>query len=216
MKKYKPIILIGYSGHAYVIYDIFRSMGRKVTGYCENELKKFNPFNLDFYGKELSQKGLEALKNHSYFIAIGSNDVRAKIQAQLIEKGLHLPTNAIHSSAVISSDSEIGKGVMISANVSVNPFATIGNGVICNTGCIIEHENQIGDYAHIGPGAVLCGNVSIGVNAFIGANAVVKQGIKIGDNAIIGAGTVVLNNVTDKMVVVGNPQRMIKKNKLSI
>lgn len=206
----KSIIIIGYSGHAFVICDIFKSAGRKVMGYCENESKDFNPYQLSFYGSERSEDGLNVLKQNDYFIAIGSNLIRRKVHDFLQEQEVRLPTNAIHSSSVISSSSTLGQGVMISANVSINPLATIGNGVICNTGCVIEHENKIRDFAHIGPGAVLCGNVIVGENSFIGANAVIKQGVKIGANVMIGAGTVVIKDIPSNATVVGNPQRKIK------
>ncbi|MEM1323852.1 MAG: acetyltransferase [Bacteroidota bacterium] len=204
------ILLIGYSGHAYVICDIFESIGRKVVGYCENEYKDYDPFELTYHGRELSKEGLAALKANDYFIAIGSGKIREIIQSKLTEKGVKAPTNALHTSAVIAASVQLGKGVMVAARATINPLAIIGDNVICNTGCVIEHENRIGDYSHVGPGAVLCGNVWIGRQSFIGANAVVKQGIKIGNNVTIGAGAVIIKDVPDNTVVVGNPQRVIR------
>ena len=206
----KSVVIIGYSGHAFVVCDIFSSGGRNVIGYCENECKEYNPYKLEFFGRELSVEGLNALKSNAYFIAIGSNRIRKIIQEKLSLEYAILPTNAIHPSAVLSSTVSLGKGVMVAANATINPFAKIGNGVICNTSCVIEHENKIGDFAHIGPGAILCGNVSIGKETFVGANAVVKQGITIGSNVMVGAGAVVIRDIPDNCKIVGNPQRTIK------
>jgi len=205
----KSVIIIGYSGHAFVICDILKSAGRKVVGYCENEYKELNPFNLKYYGSEVTDEGLKALKQHDYFIAIGNNNIRQKIQKQLDEAGCFPATNAIHSATSISLTTKLGSGVMISASVSINPLTSIGNGVICNTGCVIEHENNIHNFAHIGPGAILCGNVSIGEKTFVGARTVIKEGINIGNNCMIGAGSVIIRNVPDNAVVVGNPGRVI-------
>ncbi len=201
------MILIGYSGHAFVVNGILRAAGKPVTGYCDMVEKEYNPFKLTYFGTENSTAALVALQQHGYFIAIGDNRLRKKIYDSLLQKIL-LPANAIHPSAVIDSSATIAdNGVMIAAQVTINPLAAIGTGVICNTGCIIEHECMVGEFAHIGPGAVLCGNVQIGAGSFIGANAVIKQGITVGKNAMIGAGAVVVKNVADNVTVVGVPAK---------
>ena len=201
------MILIGYSGHAFVVYGILTAAGKKVTGYCDVAEKECNPFKLPYFGVENSETGLQALKQNSFFIAIGDNGLRSKIFFNLKQKQLS-PANAIHPTAVIDTSTTIAQqGVMIAAHVSINPLASIGTGAICNTGCIIEHECVVGEFTHIGPGAVLCGNVKIGNGTFVGANAVIKQGIVVGINAMIGAGAVVVKNVPDGVTVVGIPAK---------
>ncbi|MFC0184902.1 DapH/DapD/GlmU-related protein [Pseudarcicella hirudinis] len=71
------------------------------------------------------------------------------------------------------------------------------------------------DFVHISPNACICGGVSIGEGTHIGAGAIVIQGISIGRWATIGAGAVIVKNVPDYAVVVGNPGKIIKYNKLS-
>lgn len=201
------MILIGYSGHAFVVAGILRAAGKKITGYCDVNEKEYNPFGLTYYGTETSEHGLKALQQNGFFIAVGDNLLRNKIYDQLKNKTL-TPLNAIHPSSVIDTSTTIAEyGVMIAANATINPLAKIGIAAICNTGSIIEHECVIGDFAHIGPGAVLCGNVKIGTQTFVGANAVIKQGITIGRNVMIGAGAVVIKNVPDNVTVVGVPAK---------
>jgi sugar O-acyltransferase (sialic acid O-acetyltransferase NeuD family) len=201
------MILIGYSGHAFVLYGILTAAGKKVTGYCDVAKKEYNPFNLPYFGSENSENGLDALKQNGFFISIGDNRLRNKIYTNLQQKNL-TPSNAIHPAAVIDASVIIAEqGVMIAAHATINPLASIGIGTICNTGCIIEHECIVGEFAHIGPGAVLCGNVKIGIGTFVGANAVIKQGITVGKNAMIGAGAVVVKDVPDNVTVIGVPAR---------
>lgn len=201
------MILIGYSGHAFVVCGIFQAAGKKVTGYCDVDEKEYNPFGLTYFGTENSDAALEALKQYGFFIAVGDNGLRKKIYSNLLLKNI-IPVNAIHPSAIMDGSVKIAAGaVMIAANVTINPLAGIGTGVICNTGCIIEHECIVGEFAHIGPGAVLCGNVKIGEGTFVGAHAVIKQGINIGKNAMIGAGAVVVKDVPDGATVMGVPAK---------
>jgi len=204
----KPVAIIGYSGHAYVIIDILLNAGRLVTAYCDQEEKEFNPYHLQYFGKE--SEAIRKLKKFDFFACVGHNFIREKIHVQMSDF-LGNPINAIHPSAVISSSVKIGDGVMIAANATINPLAEIGRGVICNTSCTIDHECKIGDFVHVAPGAVLCGNVTIGKGTFVGANSVIKQGVTIGRNVIIGAGTVIIKDIPDNVTVVGNPQKQLIK-----
>ena len=204
----KPVAIVGYSGHAFVIIDILLSAGRLVTAYCDAEEKALNPYLLEYLGKE--SEVIDKLKKFDFFACVGHNGIREKIHTNLSQY-LGNPINAIHPSAVISSSVKMSDGIMIAANATLNPLVEIGRGVICNTSTSIDHECIIGDFTHIAPGAVLCGNVTVGRSSFIGANSVIRQGITIGNNVIIGAGTVVVKDIPDGATVVGNPARNIVK-----
>lgn len=206
------MILIGYSGHSYVINGILHALGIKTTGYCDSEEKKQNPLALTYFGKELSETGLRALTQNDFFIATGNNAIRRTIFNNLAIRNL-LPINAIHPSSTIDHTVQIAShGVMVAANATINAFAQVGTGAICNTYSIIEHECNIGDFAHVGPGAVLCGNVAVGENSFIGAKSVVREGIRIGKNVVVGAGSVVVKDIPDNCKVIGSPARILIKN----
>lgn len=204
----KPVAIVGYSGHSFVIIDILLSAGRMVTAYCDQEEKTSNPYHLNYLGKE--SEVIDTLKDYDFFPCVAHNGIREKIVKQL-SPYIGNPINAIHPSAVISGSVKMGEGVMIAANATINPLAYLGRGVICNTSSSIDHECVIGDFTHIAPNAVLCGNVKIGKGSFVGANSVIKQGVTIGNNVTIGAGTVVIKDIPDNATVVGNPQRILVK-----
>ena len=206
----KQLILIGYSGHAYVVNDILLSQNIKAKFYCDATEKTDNPLHLQYLGSETEAYKNGFFQKKDYFISVGNNLIRRKIQESLSQNG-HFPIQAIHSSAIISTFATLGHGTMLSIGAAINAFVTIGHGVIINTNATIEHECKIGDFAHIAPGAVLCGNVTVGENTFIGANSVVKQGITIGKNVTIGAGSVVIKNIPDNTTWIGNPAKQFIK-----
>jgi len=201
-------VIIGYSGHAYVVADSYIGNGGNISFYTDLKEAQNNPFDLTYLGFESdpNYKGWDiSLK---YILGIGDNNIREKV-ARLILSKSNILVNVIDQYAVISKNTKIGNGVFVSKGVLVNAFSKIGCFTILNTGCIIEHECEIGTAAHIAPGAVLAGNVKVGDRTFIGANAVIKQGVIIGDDVIIGAGSVVLHNVENNSKIVGNPGRLI-------
>ena len=202
-------VIIGYSGHAYVVAESYISNGETIKFYADLKEATNNPFNLAYLGFESDPyfKGWDmSLK---YILGIGDNNLREKV-AKLILSKSNIINNVIDPHTIISKSANIGNGVYVSKGVLLNAFSNIGNFTILNTGCIIEHECEIGIATHIAPGAVLAGNVKVGNRTFIGANAVIKQGVEIGDDVIIGAGSVILNNVSSNSKIVGNPGRIIK------
>lgn len=204
----KEVILVGYSGHAYVVADTILNNGVKILGYSDKVKANSNPYNLIYLGFEKETDFIGWSREIPFALGIGDNLLRQNISNLIEEKGKAVQT-VIDKTATISSNVSIGSGTFINKNVTVNSLARIGKNVILNTGCIIEHECILQDAVHIAPGAVLAGNVTIGERSFVGANSVVKQGIKIGKDVIIGAGSVVITNIPDGKKVVGNPGRII-------
>lgn len=210
MNNKKKVVLIGYSGHAYVAAEVIQLAGFQLAGYLEKNKMNLNPYDLEYFGNESDENVMRVLEHHLFFPAIGSNSIRRKIVETLEKSGYHF-INAIHPKANISPKVFIDGGTLVCQGANINPLAKIGKGVIINTAAIVEHECVIGDFVHIAPGAVLAGNVTIGKGSFIGANAVIKQGVSMGENVIIGAGAVVLKDVPDNVSCVGNPAKILSK-----
>lgn len=202
------VILIGYSGHAYVVVDIAIENQYKIIGYAEKSMVQNDPFNLVYAGYEKELNFFENKEDVGFLIGIGDNYIRERIYNLITSKNADIKT-LISNTASISQSAKVNKGTFINKNVSINALAIVGSNVILNTACIIEHECEISDSVHIGPGAVLAGNVFVGERSFIGANSFIKQGVKIGKDVIVGAGTVVLYDIPDGKKIVGNPSRFI-------
>jgi sugar O-acyltransferase (sialic acid O-acetyltransferase NeuD family) len=210
MKGSKEIVLIGYSGHAFVAAEVILKAGYQLAGYLDNHEKLLNPYQLPYLGCEKNEAVFENLGEYDYFPAVGNNIIRRKIYTLINERGYTFIV-AIHPRANISSLIKIGSGTLICQGANINPLVKIGKSVIVNTGAVVEHECILGDFSHIAPGAVLAGNVTVGENTFIGANAIVKQGINVGKNVIVGAGAVVLHDLPDNKTYIGNPAKELIK-----
>lgn len=203
------IVIVGYSGHGYTAIDNFISNGHMVIGYVDSEEKKNNPYGLDYFGSENSDKAIEAISKNNYFVSIGDATIRERITNSIFEITKIKPVNCIHKNVVLNSHINFGYGIYLGAGTIVNSNARIENGVICNTGSIIDHEVILSDYSFVGPGSTLCGNVKVGSKSFIGANSTIIPGIIIGDNVTVGAGSVVIRNLDSNCKVAGNPAKGI-------
>ena len=207
----KGTIIIGYSGHSYVVCESLFESGIEVTGYIDQERKWYNPFKLEYLGTEDLETINQLKLLNNFVISIGENSVRQRIFDFLTMNGAST-INVVDNNSNISPSLSINEGNFISKNVTINAFVKIGDGCILNTGSIIEHECSIGNFCHIAPGSTICGNVSIGNGTLIGAGSTVLPNLKIGKNVIVGAGTIVNAHIPDNQVWVGNPAKYLKNN----
>ena len=201
------LIIIGASGHGKVVADIAIKINKwqSITFLDDDESIKTS------MGLEVIGKTADAFINKDeadFFVAIGSNITRGKIQEKLIEQGLNV-VSLIHPSAIIGTDVEIGIGTAVMAGVVINSSSRIGKGCIINTSSSLDHDNMIEDYAHISPGVRTAGNVGIGKGTWLGIGSVVSNNVNICSGCKVGAGAVVVKDITEPGTYVGIPVRKI-------
>lgn len=104
------------------------------------------------------------------------------------------------------------------------------NTVINHSGVFLDtNEINIGKHALIGPKSGLYGaihpfdvearnegiekakTINIGDGAWLGGKVTIVPGVSIGKHSVIGAGSVVTKDISDDVVAVGNPCRVIRK-----
>ena len=103
----------------------------------------------------------------------------------------------------ISPEAKIGKRV----------FIDHGIGVVIGATAMIEDDVTILHGVTLGARRAVEGrrHPYVKKGTFIDANAQLLGTITIGAFSKVGAGAIVLNNVTDKTIVVGNPDRTVNK-----
>src|SRR5699024_6500884 len=135
-------ILLGYSGHGYVVLEAAMGAGLSIDYYADKKEANVNPFHLDYIGFEGNENFEGWNKGYGFILGIGDNKIRAKLGQLLVEKNESI-VDVRHPSAVVSKSSTIGSGTFISAHATVNALSQIGKYVILNTNSIVEHECKI-------------------------------------------------------------------------
>jgi sugar O-acyltransferase (sialic acid O-acetyltransferase NeuD family) len=201
------LIIIGASGHGKVVADIAIRMNKwQSIAFLDDDESIKTSMGLKVIGK-IGEAG--TYKDEAdFFVAIGNNETREKIQKKLIDVGLKI-VSLIHPNSVIGTDVEIGIGTAVMAGVVINSSSRIGKGCIINTSASLDHDNVINDYVHISPGARTAGSVSIAKGTWLGIGSVVSNNVNIYSVCKVGAGAVVVKDITESGTYVGFPVRRV-------
>jgi len=209
MTSNKKLLIIGASGHGKVVADI----AIKINKWQSIAFLDDDEFIKTSMGLEVTGKTADAFiykDEADFFVAIGSNATREKIQEKLTNEGLNV-VSLIHPSVVIGTDVEIGIGSVVMAGVVVNSSTRIGKGCIINTSSSLDHDNVIEDYVHISPGVRTAGSVEIGKRTWLGIGSVVSNSVIICSSCKVGAGAVVVKDITEPGTYVGVPVRRVDR-----
>ena len=129
---------------------------------------------------------------------------------------------------------EIGEGCYIEPPLHSNwggHHVHFGKGIYANFNLTLVDDTHIyvGDYTMFGPNVTVAtaghpllpglreqgyqynASVRIGKNCWIGAGVVIVPGITIGDNVVVGAGSIVTKDLTDNVIAVGNPCKVLRE-----
>lgn len=128
----------------------------------------------------------------------------------------------------IGAGSRLGKNVVIygsgeliiGGNVSLNGTCigcersiTIGDDCLISD-CYFadsDYHNLEAHLRHAPPGEKVSAPIVIEKNVWIGARATIMKGVRIGENSVVGLGSVIRKPVPANVVVIGNPQEIVKR-----
>jgi len=203
----EKLLIIGASGHGKVIADIALKMNRwQSVAFLDDDDTIKKSIGLEVIGK--TSDAFKYKNEAEFFVAIGNNTTRERIQEQLEENGLELAT-LIHPNAVIGIDVVIGTGTVVMPGAVINCCSIIGKGCIINSSSSVDHDNVIEDYVHVSPGANLAGTVTVGKGSWIGIGSSISNNVRICKGCIVGAGAVVVKDINEQGTYVGVPVRRV-------
>jgi acetyltransferase-like isoleucine patch superfamily enzyme len=109
--------------------------------------------------------------------------------------------------ALVENDTTIGSGTRIQAEAYVTAYSTLEEEVFIAPCVVTTNDNFMGRTERR---KKLMKGPTIRRGARIGGGAILCPGIEIGEEAFVGAGAVVTKDVPPRMVVVGNPARVLR------
>lgn len=203
----KRLLIIGASGHGKVAADIADKMSKwESIGFLDDDESIMECGGVEVLGRISDIH--KYIKDADFFVAVGNNPNRKKIQEKLEALGASIAT-LIHPSVVLGADVDIGSGTAAMAGAVINSSSTIGKGCIINTNTSLDHDNMLGDYVHISPGVNIAGSVKVGQGTWVGIGASVVNNIEICEGCVVGAGAVVTKSLLEKGTYVGVPARRV-------
>jgi acetyltransferase-like isoleucine patch superfamily enzyme len=109
---------------------------------------------------------------------------------------------------LIENDTTVGALTKIQAMAYITAYSTLEEKVFIAPGVQTTNDNFMGrtERRH-----ELRRGPTIRRGARVGGGAVLCPGIEIGEEAYVGAGAVVVNDVPPRVVVVGNPARVLRE-----
>lgn len=127
--------------------------------------------------------------------------------------GLEIPRHrwktVIHPNAVVASSAVLGVGAYVAACATIQPGCRIGDFASLRAGAALGHDVIVERHAYVGPNATMCGRTLLSEGAHLGPNAVVLDGKSVGRFAVVGIGAAVTKDVSEYVVVMGNPARRV-------
>lgn len=210
MGLHSAIYILGAGAMARETLNIYKDLGRfhEVCGFIEQNSKRAGQ---KIHGRIIMDASIiESLPKNSKFIGAIGSPLRKKWIEEIEEKGFDFDT-AVHPSAIIGENVEIGKGCIICPGVVMTCDIKVDRHTIINIGSTINHDCEIGDFVTIGPGVNIAGRVTIEDCCFIGIGAKIINDVHIGKESFIGAGAVVSDDIPENTLAVGVPAKPVKK-----
>jgi maltose O-acetyltransferase len=108
----------------------------------------------------------------------------------------------------------VGAGTLFSNNVQIIAEKSVRIGRECLIGDSVLILDS--DFHHIDPirrhePGVPSSPVVLGDRVWIGSRAIILKGVEIGEGSVVAAGSVVTRSVSPRVVVAGNPAKLIRE-----
>ncbi len=210
----KRLILVGCGAFArelicWIEDAVDLGMGRKVTGFLDDDPKALEKFAYPYEPKWISTiDNYIPEEGDELIMAIGSPAGKLKVATKLKENGAKFAT-FIHPTAVVAKSAVLGEGVVICPQSFVSADANVGDFVAVNGLSSVGHDVVVGKFSTLSAHVDLTGYVQVGDGVFFGTGAKVLPKVKIGSAAKIGAGATIIRSVPENSVMYAPPTKRL-------
>lgn len=137
--------------------------------------------------------------DHEVLICVADVGFRKKAIDVLEKKKANIGS-FIHSSSIVPTNADLGKGIILYPFCVIEDNAVIGDYNILTTYSFISHDCTIGSNNFLSTSGI-AGHVKVGSNNYFGIRSTVVPGVEIGNRNVIQAGMIVNRNVKDDTTV---------------
>jgi acetyltransferase-like isoleucine patch superfamily enzyme len=110
--------------------------------------------------------------------------------------------------SLVENDTTIGALTKIQADAYITAYSTLEDNVFIAPRVVTTNDNYMG---RTKKRHELVKGPTIRRGARVGGGAILCPGVEIGEEAFVGAGAVVVDDVPPRMLVVGNPARVLRE-----
>ena len=114
----------------------------------------------------------------------------------------------IHPSAIVYEGAVLGEGVKVLEGAVVGKQPTLSPRSTAKREPL--PPARLGDGTIVSTGAIVFAGSTIGARVILGDQSCVRERVEIGEEAFVGAGAVVTKDVPPRVIVVGNPARVLR------
>lgn len=211
------ILIYGAGQIGAVVASVLRECGHQIDGFIDD---REGAVGTSVAGLPVLGDRAWLLENHDgRTVCMGVGTIQARKSVAAFLDGAGIPTvGAIHPSAMISPEVNIGKDIVVGAGCVFYGNVSIGRGCYIGPSVTVSHDTVVGDWCLLSVGTVVGARVDVEDEVFVGtASTLMEPGfgelarLRIGRGAIVGAGALVLREVPPGATVIGRPAKQLQK-----
>lgn len=207
----KKLFIVGAGGFGRELVQVVDDVNRQkeewsIQGFLDDNMKALDGISSRY--RILGSVNDWVVKDDQWFaLAIANTKSKENVVKIIKSKGGKF-ASIVHPFSTISSETEIGEGLIVYAYSGIGPNTRIGNfvSVLSST---IGHDAVIDDYCTLCSHSNIAGGVKMEKSVFVSVGATIIPGRKIREDAFIGAGSVVLTHVRKGKKMLGNPAKIL-------
>ena len=150
-------------------------------------------------------------KSRNYFVCIGYQELNAKRQeifSLALEQG-HTPVSLVHEKSFVSKSANLGKGILLMPNVTIENNSNIGDGSFVWSGTVVGHDSSIGNFSFLSANVSIGGGAKLGDNCVVGLGATIGNKVLIGNSSLIGAGVLITRHAPNESVMISPDSKIL-------